>query len=77
MSEALKVNCDIHSNKFECPDTIISYTKKFNEYGIIIHDGGTSSIRIRYCPWCGTKLPESTRNAYFDKIEKKKAKTSK
>ncbi len=27
-------------------------------YGIPIHDGGTSIIKINYCPWCGTKLDD-------------------
>lgn len=35
------------------PDAIVRYTKKTKEYGIPIHDGGTSFIKINYCPWCG------------------------
>jgi hypothetical protein len=71
------MKCDIHSDKYECPDSLVVYSRKYTEYGIIIHDGGTSYILIKYCPWCGAKLPESTRDAYFDKIEMKRAKTSK
>jgi hypothetical protein len=29
---------------------------KNGTYGIPIHDGGTSVIRISYCPWCGQHL---------------------
>ena len=61
--------CDNHSSTEECPDKIISYNIKFNEYGIIIHDGGTSSIIINYCPWCGKKLPESKRDLWFQTLE--------
>lgn len=25
--------------------------------GLMIHDGGTASIRIHFCPWCGIRLP--------------------
>ena len=25
-------------------------------FGIPIHDGGTSIIKIVFCPWCGQKL---------------------
>ena len=25
-------------------------------YGIPIHDGGSSIIEIKYCPWCGETL---------------------
>ena len=52
------------------PDFIISYTEVYDEYGIIIHDGGSSSIGINYCPFCGTKLPESKRDLWFDTLEK-------
>ncbi|MDF9825863.1 hypothetical protein M2475_002231 [Breznakia sp. PF5-3] len=40
---------------FECPDALIYYNEKFDEYGIIIHDGEESYIKIDYCPWCGKK----------------------
>ncbi|WP_435832452.1 DUF6980 family protein [Nonomuraea rubra] len=26
-------------------------------FGLPIHDGGSSSIAIRYCQWCGARLP--------------------
>lgn len=38
---------------------MISYNERLFEYGIIVHDGGGSVIGIRFCPWCGKKLPES------------------
>lgn len=63
------LNCDLHSDEYECPDVLISYIEKFDEYGIIIHDGGSSSISIDYCPFCGTKLPESKRDMWFDELE--------
>ncbi|MEW2920216.1 hypothetical protein AB1A65_02030 [Muricauda sp. ANG21] len=49
-------NCELHIDKYECPDTLIDYNPKSNYYSIIIHDGGTSGIEINFCPWCGTKL---------------------
>ncbi|MHC8516609.1 DUF6980 family protein [Sporosarcina sp. ITBMC105] len=48
--------CDLHSNPFECPDKIVIYDEDDNDYGLIIHDGGSASIGITYCPWCGSKL---------------------
>jgi len=48
--------CDIHDNPFDCPDKTIIYNKKDNDYGLIIHDGGSSSIEFYFCPWCGSKL---------------------
>ncbi|MDY6120802.1 MAG: hypothetical protein SPI03_05650 [Campylobacter sputorum] len=44
MRQALKFNCDIHKNKYECPDVLFSYSPKFDEYGIIIHDGGKAKF---------------------------------
>ncbi len=54
--------CGEHPNRFDCPDCLVQYSPKFREYGLIVHDGGTAVHRIRFCPWCGTKLPESLRD---------------
>jgi hypothetical protein len=69
MRAAVDFQCDQHETPFECPDALIYYSEKFDEYGIIIHDGGPSFSLIAFCPWCGTKLPESQRDKYFDEIE--------
>jgi uncharacterized C2H2 Zn-finger protein len=49
-------HCDEHNNIFKCPDCILIYEKQKRTYGIIIHDGGESFIKINYCPWCGATL---------------------
>ena len=49
MKEATKLNCKIHNNIYDCLDVLISFYPKFYEYGIIVHDGGTSSISIKFC----------------------------
>ena len=49
--------CDLHTDRFECPDALIHYSERGNDFGLIIHDGGCSVIGIAFCPWCGTKLP--------------------
>ena len=71
--EMMKTNtenhCDRHDNSFDCPDCLIHYDDKFDEYGIIIHDGSRSCITINFCPWCGKKLPDSKRDEWFDKLE--------
>lgn len=51
-------------------DDILYYSLKFDEYGIVIHDGGESYITIEYCPWCGQRLPNSKRDLWFDELEK-------
>lgn len=70
MRKAVNFSCDIHKNIYDCPDALIIYSPKFDEYGIIIHDGGTSNILIKFCPFCGKKLPNSKRNKWFNKMEK-------
>jgi len=60
----------MHPNVFECPDNLLFFDEKINEYGLIIHDGGESYSVINFCPWCGKKLPDSKRDAWFDELEK-------
>ena len=63
--------CQEHADDpYACPDALVSYVAKFDEYGIIVHDGGPSSVLIQFCPWCGKKLPESQRDRWFDEIER-------
>ena len=43
-------------------DQIIDRFVKTKEFGIPIHDGGSSHVQINFCPWCGTKpstLPQT------------------
>jgi hypothetical protein len=56
MKHHLEFKCDIHKDKFDCPDNIIYHSETKNNYGIIIHDGGNSFIEINFCPWCGEKI---------------------
>jgi hypothetical protein len=69
MERAAENQCEMHIDRWDCPDALIHYNAKFDEYGIIIHDGGSSKICISYCPWCGSKLPESMRDRWFDELE--------
>ena len=47
----------------------IIYVSKLDEYGIPVLDGGSSYITLDFCPWCGTKLPPSKRDQYFNELE--------
>jgi hypothetical protein len=62
--------CEQHPDPLDCPDRLVNYSPKFREYGLIVHDGGSSSCRIRYCPWCGCLLPESLRDRWFEEMER-------
>lgn len=61
--------CEEQDEKYDCPDDVITYSSALDEYGLIIHDGGTSSYEISFCPFCGTKLPESKRDRWFEELE--------
>ena len=62
--------CDVHPDPFDCPDKLIHYSPRLDEYGIVVHNGGTGTIEIRHCPWCGTRLPESKRDRWFDELKR-------
>ena len=47
----------------------VDYYPVFNEYGIII-PGDKSIMTLKYCPWCGKKLPDSMRLRWFEELEK-------
>jgi hypothetical protein len=75
MTGQIEYRCDQHPDPYDCPDNLVTYSPKFREYGIIIHSGGPpgsgsrAKSTIRYCPWCGTKLPESLRDRWFDRLD--------
>lgn len=56
MTYDLNPVCDTCVDRFACPDALIHKSKY--GYGIIVHDGGESSIEISFCPWCGANLPK-------------------
>ncbi|GKQ35915.1 DUF6980 family protein [Streptomyces sp. A012304] len=69
MTRQLELRCPAHTDAFACPDAVVGFDARFQEYGLIVHDGGMSSVGIVFCPWCGTRLPESRRDGWFDALE--------
>ena len=70
MAEALVNRCETHGDdRFACPDMLVAYSPTFAEYGLIVHDGGASTVLIDHCPWCGLKLPASRRDEWFEALE--------
>jgi hypothetical protein len=63
--------CPDHPGTGQCPDAQVVYNATFGEYGLPVRDGATSVILIRFCPWCGARLPESARDRWFDELEAK------
>ncbi|WP_425549586.1 DUF6980 family protein [Acidovorax lacteus] len=69
MRSHISLSCDQHEAA-ECPDSLVVFNPKFREYGLPVLDGGTSIIHIDHCPWCGTKLPESLRDRWFEELDR-------
>jgi hypothetical protein len=70
MDAALAIACPDHvEDPFACGDMVLCYSPLFDEYGLIVHDGGQSYILIERCPWCGAFLPEGRRDDWFDALE--------
>jgi hypothetical protein len=36
--------------------SLVVYSEKSGQFGIRVHDGGSSWIAIRHRPWCGARL---------------------
>jgi hypothetical protein len=47
-------------------DIPVEYNRRFREYGI---KGGSAQLLIGFCPWCGHRLPESLRDAWFQRLD--------
>ncbi|MDN3353451.1 hypothetical protein [Actinomadura sp. DC4] len=69
MARNVDWDCDRHADPYECADAVVVFIPKLQEYGLIVHDGGTSSLGIMFCPWCGKRLPESRRERWFAELE--------
>ncbi|MFC4517242.1 DUF6980 family protein [Streptomyces ehimensis] len=71
MDSHVNVRCREHNDIYACPDALIGFSAKFREYGLIVHDGGTSSIIIEFCPWCGRRLPDSQRDTWHAELRRR------
>ncbi|WP_395689740.1 DUF6980 family protein [Caenimonas koreensis] len=52
------------------PNVPVLFVLKFREYGTQLLDGGTRFKQLQFCPWCGTQLPTSLRDKWFDDLER-------
>lgn len=68
MRSQLDWTCHVHEDPFDCADALLIFRPEFQEYGLIVHDGGSSTIQLWFCPWCGTKLPESQRERWYEEL---------
>lgn len=60
--------CDAMTEMVTDKGSRIGFIPKYREY--YVERNGTTSIHsLDYCPWCGAKLPESLREAWFDTLK--------
>jgi hypothetical protein len=50
------------------PNRVLDWISAVDEYRIPIAYDGYSSTLIRYCPWCGTKLPDSKERLWYQTL---------
>ncbi len=53
--------CADHPKPMDCPDRIIHFVPRQLTYGLPVHDGGSSFIEIKFCPWGGTPLKDAAK----------------
>jgi hypothetical protein len=49
-------------------DKRIYWSSIFNEYGLICQPS-YEILKISFCPFCGSKLPNSKRDRWFERLE--------
>jgi hypothetical protein len=62
MARQLQHTCEAHSDLRDCPDSLVIHYRTQANSGLRVHDGDSSFITIRHCPWCGTDLLERVSN---------------
>src|SRR5262245_58504952 len=58
IANQLTQTCPQHPDPNDCPDIILVYEPRFDEYAISGRGREPPLSTIRFCPWCGIKLPE-------------------
>lgn len=56
MTRQVQHTCADHPDLSECPDALIVHDPDSGQFGMRVHDGGTSHLTISHCPWCGVDL---------------------
>lgn len=69
VDKTLEFCCSQMASHIETGDLHIHFYPKFREFGIGYADDGLSIQIINYCPWCGSALPSSLRNDWFDELD--------
>lgn len=52
MRQILRASSPCLLHGLQCPEIILRRVES-GAIGIVVHDGGTSVLEIKFCPWCG------------------------
>lgn len=61
--------CEHLERSILADDEPIAYFPHIRQWGIWFIDGTDSTMRMNYCPFCGSKFPPSLRDLRFDILE--------
>jgi len=50
------------------PNRALDWSRAWDEYWIPVPYDGYSANLIRYCPWCGTRLPHSKKEQWYQAL---------
>jgi hypothetical protein len=75
MKYHFELKCAKHPDPWDigCPDYKVVFMKKSRVYALPVRDGGSSFIIIKFCPWCGKRLPRSRMSGLGGKSKPKPA----
>lgn len=68
-----KYCCDSMCKNLEDIRLPLGYNPKSREFYLKYLNSKCSILLIKYCPWCGAKLPTSLRSKFFDVLEEEYA----
>jgi hypothetical protein len=69
MREQMELCRNSQPNPLDSPDVFLVYVPTLDEYGIPVRDGTRTIRLIQFCPWCGTRLPESKRERWLRELK--------
>lgn len=62
--------CSDMEDILQIPEAEVKYLSQFREYILESRVDKPICLALNYCPWCGSRLPSSLRDIFFDTLEK-------
>lgn len=62
--------CERLDASLKARKSVLLSLPKVREFGLRVLDGGSSCITLLFCPYCGSKFPESLSDRWFEEIER-------